>query len=182
MATVVLHHGGWKEGGMPLGVIDVDQSAPVNKPEYAGVHAYVKSNVKAPSFAESNDKYVHEYTCVYSAAPVVAPTPPTERQRRVVKDKALAYVNVARTALGCRPLFDLPSGQVGNAADCVIARAIPGAMRVGGTITFDSTRTAKIVGHAWGVAGGKGGTIGTPDALCMFINAFDHGCYPELAL
>ena len=75
---------------------------------------------------------------------------------------ALEFVNEERAARGLAPLDRLPEGLPGIAADCVIARALPGS-RVGAN-TFDdrATDTRKVL----------------PREVSRFVRAFDGESMP----
>lgn len=80
------------------------------------------------------------------------------------KLKALEWANALRTEWGHPALTELPKGHVGNAMNCVIARALPTSVSVRGHLMF----------------GDKRPSIAVPMNVKEFITAFDKGYYPEL--
>lgn len=94
---------------------------------------------------------------------------------------ALAMVNTIRLAYGHTPLNDLPTSRVGQASDCLFARALRdvGVSKVGGdgTMSFGSERVAQHVASILGTT--AEGTVVTPPAqFAGVIGAFDNGQLP----
>lgn len=102
-------------------------------------------------------------------------------------EQALKLVNDARTVIGQSPLTQLPKGIPSNCDACVVANALDA--RTGGTTVgfFQSEKEkARAIGRAWGTTVWFEPTydrpwrVLMPCALTTFIDAFDHGQFPEL--
>lgn len=134
-----------------------------------------------------NEEYVIEWK-----TEVTYPTISPNRYTRPltpdsIRDKTLAYVNTARNAMGMDTLEDLPKGKLGNAQQCVIARALPDVQGVGTHIVFKNKETAAVVAQTWAApvhfAGDKSQAVVTlPHVLRWFVNCFDNGHYPDLVV
>ncbi len=101
-------------------------------------------------------------------------------------EKVLAYVNVARGALGLSQLDSLPPGSRGKGSDCVIARSL-GAVVSSVTVCFGNQHErAQRLALAWAspvmphCAHCGGFAVALPETLVQFVAAFDGGAYPEL--
>jgi hypothetical protein len=103
---------------------------------------------------------------------------PFQLRPEEARAKALAYVNVARAALGMSALEQLPKGYVKNANECVLARAL-GACKVAGGIAFAKREQEETVAAVWATGRGPHG-VAVQQALQAFVSFFDSGLYPDL--
>lgn len=104
--------------------------------------------------------------------------------RLATLDRALRAVNRVRRALGYWPLLMLPRGRVGSHTMCPLARALPDVSTVGEvSIEWRNMSAATVARMVW--AGDDGDyryshAVPTPEALQVFIGAFDRGAFPFL--
>lgn len=153
----------WKTGGMPLGQITENAQ---------------KKWVEAQEHSVKVQHFAGEPTGL-DPCYILAPGPRSPEALALSRDKALAYVNTARAALGHEALDELPRGHRAVPSDCVLARAIPGIEGIGGSVTFRHEGDAEKVAAAWAITR-QGKVMNTPAVLVRFISEFDHALHPAL--